>query len=133
MLDPNTYAKDDEHSNQVALFMWASMPDTLALYPELVNLFAIPNGGTRDKVSAGKMKAEGVKSGVPDIFLAVARHNCHGLFIELKRDKSINKERGVISDNQTKWIDRLMVNGYGVCVCYSYQEAKQVLIRYLTK
>lgn len=52
-----------EHQEQVALFQWleiaAKRDDRLSM------AFAIPNGGARHPVVAAKLKAEGVKSGVP--------------------------------------------------------------------
>ena len=34
-----------------------------------VRIFAIPNGGARSPATAGRLKAEGVSSGVPDLFV----------------------------------------------------------------
>lgn len=69
-------------------------------------LFAIPNGGHRSKATAGKLKAEGVRAGVPDLFLPVARHGYHGLFIELKVGRNQPTEL------QRVWLDRLIAQGY---------------------
>lgn len=52
-------------------------------YPNQV-LFAIPNGGFRKGREAGILKAEGVLSGVADLFLMLASKEYHGLFIEMK-------------------------------------------------
>ena len=46
-------------------------------------LFAIPDGGRRDAVTGAHLKAEGVRAGGPDMFLAVPRQNAPGLFPEL--------------------------------------------------
>ena len=73
-------------------------------------MFAIPNGGSRLKrrglsLEAISLKAEGVKLGVPDIFLAHANSHYHGLFIEMKRaSKSLSK----VSDEQKLWQERLL-------------------------
>jgi hypothetical protein len=56
----------------------------LEVAPELVWLFAIPNGGDRNIAVAANLKAEGVKSGVADLLLPVARYGYHGFFIEMK-------------------------------------------------
>lgn len=53
------------------------------------------------------MKAAGVKPGVPDMFLPVAREGCHGLYIELKR-----RDGGRVSPEQTAWMDALARQGY---------------------
>lgn len=85
MIDPEKFAaQGSEHAIQTAFFVWASLPDVRSKYPELEWCFAIPNGGQRDPKSAAAMKAEGVKSGVHDIMLPVARRGYKGLFIEAK-------------------------------------------------
>lgn len=94
--------------------------------PRFGLIFAIPNGGKRSKATAGRLKAEGVKAGVPDLFLPVASGRHHGLFIELKVGS--NKcER-----EQSKWHIWLMEQGYA---CYTIWDdpawAMQVIRDYL--
>jgi len=44
--------------------------------------------------TAQKLKKEGVKRGIPDIFLPCARGGSHGLFIEMKaRDGKVSEEQ----------------------------------------
>lgn len=114
---------DHEHREQVGLFYWAELMSNK--YPELKLLFAIPNGGQRHKVAAMKLKAEGVKSGVPDLMLPVARKKYHGLFIEMKYGK--NKT----SENQDSWIENLREQRYKVAVSYSASEAQEEIENYL--
>ena len=89
-------------------------------------LFHIPNGGKRDKVTAARLKAQGVKAGVPDLFLPVARHGKHGLWIELKIYS------GKPSLNQCTWIGDLREHGYDAFVCYGWEDSKGVLEAYLS-
>ena len=112
-----------EHMHQVSLFKWANMQ--AATMPELALMFAIPNGGQRNIIVATRLKAEGVKSGVPDIFLPVARGGAHGLFIELKTEK------GKPSGNQREWIGDLALNGYCAVFCYGWEHAKDTILDYL--
>ena len=70
-----------EHDEQVSLFQWAGI--AVFKFPELNCMFAIPNGGLRNPVVARKLKAEGVKSGVSDIFLSVARGGYHNLYNQI--------------------------------------------------
>ena len=60
-----------EHQEQKALIQWARLNQQR--FPELDLLFAIPNGGLRNIRVARKLKSEGVKPGVSDLFLPVAR------------------------------------------------------------
>ena len=94
-------------------------------YPELKLLHHIPNGGSRNKLEAANLKRQGVKSGVPDLFLPAARGGYHGLYIEMKA--GTNKPTA----NQKAWIDALGKQGYAVAVCYSAEEASDTLMRYL--
>ena len=114
-----------EAAEQTALFCWAAEPDQQSRYPELKLLFHIPNGGTRNKIEAGRLKAQGVKAGVPDLLLPVSRFGYHGFFIELKVKKNTT------SDKQNEWVDALAKQGYCVAVARSWIEAKDFLIYYL--
>lgn len=113
-----------EGEEQATLFSWAAMKR--GKYPELDLLFHIPNGGSRGKAEAARFKAEGVKPGVPDLFLPVARGPYHGLFIEMKRKKG-----GKVSDNQKAWIAALTVQGYLAVVCYGWKDAASLIEDYL--
>ena len=53
-----------ESEEQQILFRWAAMQ--CGKYPELALMFHIPNEGKRSWMTGGRMKAEGLKSGVPD-------------------------------------------------------------------
>lgn len=88
-------------------------------------MFAIPNGGHRHKAVARKMKAEGVKAGVPDIFLPVSRGGYGGLFVEMKYGR--NKP----SQKQLRWIDALAEQNFLAIVCYGFEDAKEQIIDYL--
>lgn len=112
-----------ESSEQQALFRWAEFQS--GRYPELQLLYHIPNGGKRSKSEAARFRAEGVKAGVPDLCLPVARCGCHGLYIEMKR------EDGRVSENQSRWLHDLMKQGYMTGVCYSCEAAMELLIKYL--
>jgi hypothetical protein len=88
-------------------------------------MFAIPNGGLRNVITAVNLKQEGVKSGVPDLFLPCPTNTAHGLFVEMKSQK------GRLSPNQKEWLKSLSANGYQCSVCYSFTDAKEVIINYL--
>lgn len=56
-----------EVDEQRAVFEWAEYAK--GKYPWLKWMHHIPNGGSRNKIEAVRLKAQGVKRGVPDIFL----------------------------------------------------------------
>lgn len=113
-----------ESAEQRALIQrchFATGPLTLAR-----RIFAIPNGGARHIVTAKRLRAEGVRPGVPDLMLPVARGGFHGLFLELKRRKG-----GHTSPEQETEIAQLRNEGYLVAVCYGADEAWQAIVAYL--
>ncbi len=115
--------KHHEHAEQAALFRWAAMAS--ARHPALHLLHAIPNGGHRDIRVARKLKAEGVKRGVPDLCLPVARGGFHGLYIELKALD------GTATREQRRWVVALRLQGYRAEVCRGWCEARALIVAYL--
>lgn len=113
-----------EAEEQTTLLSWCGMQE--GRYPELGLLFHIPNGGKRGKAEAARFRAEGVKAGVPDLMLPVARGSYHGLFVEMKR-----RAGGQVSREQKKWLERLREQGYATAVCRGWEEASKALQWYL--
>lgn len=93
--------------------------------------FAIPNGGARDAVTAGRLKAEGVKAGVPDVCCPVARYGYHGLFLEFKKPERQASSGGGLSAAQLEWKEALARQGYLVVPTYGWQHGLAVLEWYL--
>ncbi len=91
-------------------------------------LFAIPNGGSRHLIEARNLVLQGVKKGVPDLFLAYPSEPYHGLFIELKRRE---KKIANITKEQKQWIARLNAVHYLAVVAYGWEEAWDVIHNYL--
>ena len=117
-----------EYQEQVTLFQWASaMAQTT--HPELDSLFAVPNGVRTSIGLARKLVASGLKKGVPDLFLPVARRGAHGLFIELKAAV----RPAPVSIDQQRWSTLLSNEGYWHYVCRGWEEARDVLLLYLTE
>jgi len=113
-----------EHEEQKAVIEWVLWNQNK--YPELRLLFAVPNGGHRNKIVAAKLKAEGVKPGVPDLILPVARCEYHGLAIEMKRRKGWS-----LSNDQEWWIHSLNEQKYKAIICKGADEAIKALTEYL--
>ena len=118
-----------EHDEQVALFGWADVASWGgADAGRLELLHAIPNGGHRHKATAGRLRAEGVRAGVPDLCLPCASADGEyiGLYVELKRIRG-----GRTSPVQRGWHDRLRAAGHRVEVCAGWQEAARVIADHL--
>lgn len=71
-----------EDTEQIHVCNWAMWNENR--YPELKWLHHIPNGGSRNKAEAVKLKNMGVKSGVADLHLPYAKGVYIGLYIEMK-------------------------------------------------
>lgn len=112
-----------EHNEQAALFHWAEI--AAQQRPVLGLLFAIPNAGKRTIGAARWMLAEGLRAGVPDVFLPCACGGYHGLFVEMKY--GANRPTAT----QQAWIAGLRDLGYKVEICYSADDARAVIEDYL--
>jgi hypothetical protein len=129
---------DAEHEEQAAVIRWAeSMGRKL---PELRLLFAIAHGGMRPRFrffknggvvtfspAAEKLKAEGVKAGVPVLFLPVARQEWHGLFVAMRIRSATT------SVDQDIWIGALTSQGYAVPFCRGAEDAINAIAGYPTQ
>lgn len=123
--------KDYEHIEQTKLFNWLRLYSNR--YKELDLIFAIPNesyGSGRYAIIRGrKLKAEGRRAGVPDIFVPIPSKGYSGMFIEMKRPKHLGTS--MISKEQNKWLISLQTMGYKTVVCYGFFEAKNEILSYL--
>ena len=115
-----------EHEEQVQLVSWCMLMADRTGNREYDMIFAIPNGGARQKATAGKLKAEGVKPGVPDLMLPVRRGEYAGLFLEMKRRKG-----GTVSAEQKGWMTALTAQGYKCLVCRGADEGKAAIQNYM--
>lgn len=120
---PRRRPVEREHAEQVALVTWAKFES--GRVPELALLFAIPNAGKRSRGAGGKLRAEGMKAGVPDLCLPVPSGKYHGMFIELKA------KGGRPTHEQKIWLRALAEQGYYACICVGWEEAKKTIQTYL--
>lgn len=112
-----------EAEEQKALIQWAKFQEKK--YSELKMLMHVPNEGKRSPRYGAELKRLGLQAGFPDLALFVPRNGKAALFIEMKVG------RNKCTDNQKKWIRNLLEQGYEVKVCYSCEEAIQVIKKYL--
>ncbi len=109
-----------ESQEQIAVIDWCNM------HPIAWRIFAVPNGAYKSIASAAKFKREGLRAGIPDLFLDVSRDSWHGLRIELKRTRG-----GTVSPEQKDWGKFYAEQGYYWCVCKGADEAIKVIKEYL--
>jgi len=81
-----------------------------------VVVFAIPNGGLRDKVTSTRLKEEGAVSGIPDLLIVL--DDGKSLWVEMKR-----REGGKLSDAQIQVISKFAYLGHRVVVGYGAKDA----------
>ena len=113
-----------ERQHQQAVMKWARQPSIRERWPELALLHHIKNETTGGAAEVAADKAMGVKKGVPDLCLPVARGGFHGLYIEMKTPS------GRASDAQRWWMMELTKQGYRAVVCHGYDAAVAELCWY---
>lgn len=125
-----------ESREQTYFFNWIN-----AHFPEHARnlVFAIPNGGSRAAIQlrqpdgsfkrvsleGKRLKMEGVKAGVPDVFISVPRGTYHGFYLEFKKP-SVNK----LSHEQALFFDSATRNGYRCLMVNNYMEARKAILEY---
>jgi len=141
--------KNGESKLQINCVKWFDLQ-----YPKLKQLlFAIPNGHVRNKITASICKAEGVRAGVPDVFLSVAANPkankiikliegrfengawwekdsakpYHGLYIEFKWDK------GKQTDSQKAFEKSVTKQGYRYEIIKDFDSFKNLIEWYLSE
>lgn len=109
--------KHIESAYQQQVIEWSKWAYKTGKYPLLCLLHCSLNGVKLSKTQAGIAKAQGMLSGVPDLFLPVPRGKYHGLYIEMKHGDN------TLTENQKKFLQNAANVGFAVSVCYSAQEA----------
>ena len=115
-----------ESDLQEAIFSWANTLEPR--YPEIRWLHAVPNGGYRSGREAVGLKRQGVKAGILDLHLPVARGGFYGMMIELKRPGGkCAKPR----PEQAEYIAFLTEQGYCARISNDFAECKNIILEYL--
>lgn len=118
---PRKRPDDEEHRLQVACVQWFHYQ-----YPKHAhNLFAVPNGGKRDKVTAAKLKAEGALAGVADLILLIQSKGYGALLIEMKTSS------GRQADSQKAWQKAIEKDGYKYVICRSISDFMKEVNSYM--
>ena len=111
-----------EHRIQTDCITWFRLQ-----YPAYKhNLFAVPNGGLRDKITAAQLMDEGVLAGVADLILLKSNDRYGALLIEMKT------RTGRQSDNQIEWQQKIEADGYRYVICRSIEDFMREVREYLS-
>ena len=92
-------------------------------------LYHVPLGGKRNAKEAARMKGQGVRSGVHDYHLPVARGCYHGLWIELKPD--VKGYYPTPTKDQLEWRDKMRDQGYAAFIIKGWENAIAVMLMYI--
>ncbi|MEZ8965514.1 VRR-NUC domain-containing protein [Vibrio breoganii] len=120
--------RDIETEEQADVIRWAKKTK-LAGYNMGEYLTHVPNEGKRGRTAQADFKRLGGRRGYPDLILDLPASDYHGLRIEMKPPKGY---RSVLSDSQQIVINRLNKVGILSVVCYGAQEAKNMIVSYMT-
>ncbi len=114
--------KHDEADIQTEFFKEVSL-----FFPKIPEklLFAVPNGGSRNKIEAANMKRQGVKRGVADVILLVPKKGFASLLLEFKTGK------GKQSEEQKEFQRQAEACRSKYVVVRSVENAIEVVRRYL--
>ena len=115
-----------ESDLQEAIFSWANTLEPR--YPEIRWLHAVPNGGYRSGREAVGLNRQGVKPGILDLHLPVARGGFHGIMIELKRPGG---KCAKPSAEQLEYMQFLNSKGYCARISNDFDEVKNIILGYL--
>lgn len=118
------YAMRSEDTEQIAVIQWATYQ--MNVYPELKWLHHCPNGGSRNRNEAVKLKQMGVKAGVSDLCLPYPKGIYCGLYIEMKFGD--NRQQA----SQKEFLADMAEAGHFVATCYSAEEAIEIIKKYLS-
>ncbi|MBE5936030.1 MAG: VRR-NUC domain-containing protein [Lachnospiraceae bacterium] len=111
-----------ESNEQQVVFEWASW--NANKYPGLETMYHIPNEGKRSASNGRRLKREGLKCGVSDICIPVAKSGYSNLYIELKAGK--NKA----TTSQREFIESINKYGGKALVVYEADNAIEVIKAY---
>ena len=113
----------DEDDELCAVFKWAELFE--GVYPCLWLMYHVANEGKRSVITGARLKAKGLKKGVPDITLPAARGGYRGLYIELKVGD------GKPTPEQKRYMSALQCEGYFVALAYFAAEAIRLIESYV--
>lgn len=118
-----------ESAEQQAVVKWAELASKR--YPPLKWLHSSQAGVKLSITQARIAKAEGLKAGIADLFLPYPSKEYAGLYIEMKRPKTVTSAKGTLSEAQREFLDYANSVGYKAVVSYGANEAIAEIKKYL--
>lgn len=110
----------EEERLQVSCVSWFDYQ-----YPQYRQLlFAVPNGGSRNKIEAANLKKQGVRAGVSDMILLYPSNHFEFICIEFKSSK------GKQSESQKEFDKMINKNTNGTYIIVSSFEEFKIYIEY---
>ncbi len=119
--------KSGEAVTQEHLLLWMKASADPAIREMSQLIYAVPNGGSRHALEAANMKRQGVRAGVSDLVVPVARGGYFGLYLEMKAARPSNAP---LQKNQQDWLLAVEKNGYCAALACGLDEAKHVISAY---
>lgn len=107
-----------EDQLQAECYNWAHNNFCLNHHKPKLSVFSVPNGGTRNKIEAIKLKATGLTAGVSDLIGLFP--DGKAVFFELKI------EGGKQSESQIKFEKIVMALGFEYYLIYSLEQFKSI-------
>lgn len=95
--------------------------------PDERALMAFPMQGRRTIQAGRRLKAEGMRKGLPDMFLALPTTESAGLWLELKATG------GKPSPEQVQFGQMLVALGYDFQICYGFDCTVEAITRHVAK
>lgn len=117
------YANRSEETEQITVVQWAQHNQNR--YPCLKWLHHCPNGGSRNRPEAVKLKQMGVKAGISDLCLPYPAGIYCGLYIEMKYGDNR------LQNTQKEFLKDMSEAGHFVATCYTAEAAVVILEKYL--
>ena len=121
-----------EQKEQIVLTRWLKILESQG---KILTFFAIPNGGSRNKLEAVNMKKEGVRAGVSDMCIVAHKKL---LFVEMKKQGKVLKSGKIsyagikVSDEQEEFLNKIRCNmNVTGKVCYGFAQAKEFIEEYI--
>ena len=116
--------KEDHLQIQVCQYLYSQYPDVLFHHS--------PNENKRTKFEQYKMKRMGCKAGTPDVMIYKSVYispNGNGMYNGLAIELKIHPNK--TTAKQEEWLKALELNGWKVAVCFTFEEAREVIDNYL--